>query len=72
MYVEMLIAEMRDRHALAECAEAYTQHVVPLLTTAQGLKAAYLASEEGESLLATCPRLDKPRSRGGLAEQRRP
>jgi len=52
MYVEMLIAEMRDRHALADCAEAYTQHVVPLLTTAQGLEAAYLAGEEGDSLLA--------------------
>ena len=73
MYVEMLIAEMRDRHALAECAEAYTQHVVPLLTTAQGLEAAYLAGEEGDSLLGDRdPRMDVPRSSRNLVERRRP
>src|SRR5437870_9016119 len=48
----MLIAEMRDRSALAECAAAYTEHVVPLLNKAQGLQAAYLAGEEGDSVLA--------------------
>ena|SRR5437899_2562145 len=52
MYLEMLIAEMRDRCALAECAEAYTEHAVPLLNKAQGLQAAYFAGEEGESTLA--------------------
>ena len=52
MIVQMLIAELRDRYALAECLQAYTEHVVPLLAKAQGLRAAYLAAEEGESLLA--------------------
>src|SRR5207247_6793503 len=52
MLVQMLIAEMRDRYALAECLEAYTQNIGPLLAKAQGLQAAYLAGEEGESLLA--------------------
>src|SRR5947208_3185873 len=52
MIVQMLIAEMRDRYALAECLEAYTKNIGPLLAKAQGLHAAYLAGEEGESLLA--------------------
>jgi len=52
MYVEMLIAEMRDRYALAECLEAYAENIAPLLAKAPGLQAAYLAGEEGESLLA--------------------
>ena len=52
MTVQMLITEMRDRYALAECLEAYTERVGPLLTKAQGLHAAYLAGEEGDSTLA--------------------
>ena len=52
MLVQMLIAEMRDRYALAECLEAYTERVGPLLAKAQGLHAAYLAGEEGDSTLA--------------------
>ena len=52
MIVQMLIAEMRDRYALAQCLEAYTEHVGPLLAKAQGLHAAYLAGEEGGSTLA--------------------
>jgi heme-degrading monooxygenase HmoA len=52
MIVQMLIAEMRDRYALAECLQAYTERVGPLLTKAPGLHAAYLAGEEGESTLA--------------------
>ena len=53
MFVQMLvIVEMRDRYALAECLEAYTERVGPLLGKTQGLHAAYLAGEEGESTLA--------------------
>src|SRR5947199_10065073 len=52
MIVQMLIAEMRDRYALAECLEAYTENIGPLLANAQGLHAAYLAGEEGDSTLA--------------------
>jgi len=52
MIVQMLIAERRDRYALAECLETYTEKIGPLLAKAQGLHAAYLAGEEGESLLA--------------------
>ena len=52
MIVQMLIAEMRDRYALAACREAYTERIGPLLAKAQGLHAAYLAGEEGGSLLA--------------------
>jgi heme-degrading monooxygenase HmoA len=53
MIVQMLvIVEMRDRYALAECLEAYTERVGPLLGKTQGLHAAYLAGEEGESTLA--------------------
>src|SRR5437899_6950058 len=53
MTVQMLIiAEMRDRYALAECLQAYTERIGPLLTKAQGLHAAYLAGEEGDSTLA--------------------
>ena len=52
MIVQMLIAEMRDRYALAECLEAYTEKIGPLLAKAQGLHAAYLAGEEGDSTLA--------------------
>ena|SRR2546426_5417025 len=52
MLVQMLIAEMRSREALAECAEAYAQNIRPLLAKAPGLQQAYLAAEEGESLLA--------------------
>src|SRR5437867_7847223 len=52
MIVQMLIAERRDRYALAECLETYTEKIGPLLANAQGLHAAYLAGEEGESLLA--------------------
>ena len=52
MIVQMLIAEMRDRYALAECLEAYAENIAPLLAKAPGLQAAYLAGEEGESLLA--------------------
>jgi len=43
---------MRDRYALAECLQAYTERVGPLLGKTQGLHAAYLAGEEGESTLA--------------------
>ena len=52
MLVQMLIAEMRNHLAFAECAEAYTQNIVPLLAKAPGLQQAYFAGEEGESLLA--------------------
>ena len=52
MIVQMLIAELRDRYALAECLQAYTERIGPLLSKAQGLHAAYLAGEEGDSLLA--------------------
>src|SRR5437667_488157 len=52
MLVQMLIAEMRSREAFAECAEAYVQKIHPLLQKAPGLQQAYLAGEEGESLLA--------------------
>ena len=53
MTVQMLIiVEMRDRYALAECLQAYTERVGPLLGKTQGLHAAYLAGEEGESTLA--------------------
>src|SRR5947209_4074459 len=52
MLVQMLIAEMRNREAFAECAEAYVQKIHPLLQKAPGLQQAYLAGEEGESLLA--------------------
>ena len=52
MIVQMLIAQMRDRYALAECLQSYTERVGPLLTKAQGLHAAYLAGEEGDSTLA--------------------
>src|SRR5437867_6173710 len=52
MIVQMLIAELRDRYALAECLQAYTERVGPLLAKAQGLHAAYLAGEEGDSTLA--------------------
>ena len=52
MIVQMLIAELRDRYALAECLEAYTERVGPLLAKAQGLRAAYLIGEEGDSTLA--------------------
>ena len=52
MIVQMLIAEMRDPYVLAECLEAYTERIGPLLAKAQGLHAAYLAGEEGDSLLA--------------------
>ena len=53
MTVQMLIiVEMRDRYALAECLQAYTERVGPLLGKTQGLLAAYLAGEEGESTLA--------------------
>ena len=52
MIVQMLIAELRDRYALAECLQAYTERIGPLLAKAQGLHAAYLAGEEGGSLLA--------------------
>ena len=52
MLVQMLIAEMRNRLAFAECAKAYTQNIVPLLAKAQGIQQAYFAGEEGESLLA--------------------
>jgi hypothetical protein len=48
----LLIVEMRDRYALAECLQANTEHVGPLLGKTQGLCAAYLAGEEGESTLA--------------------
>ena len=37
---------------LAECLQAYTERVGPLLGKTQGLNAAYLAGEEGESTLA--------------------
>jgi len=53
MTVQMLIiVEMRDRYALAEYLQAYTERVGPLLGKIQGLHAAYLAGEEGGSLLA--------------------
>ena len=52
MIVQMLIAELRDRYALAECLQAYTERIGPLLAKAQGLHAAYLAGEEGDSTLA--------------------
>ena len=52
MIVQMLIAEMHDRYALAECLQAYTERIGPLLSKAQGLRAAYLAGEEGDSTLA--------------------
>ena len=52
MIVQMLIAELRDRYALAECLQAYTERIGPLLSKAQGLHAAYLAGEEGDSTLA--------------------
>ena len=53
MIVQLLIiVEMRDRYALAECLQAYTERVGPLLGKTQGLHAAYLAGEEGESTLA--------------------
>src|SRR2546429_2496399 len=53
MTVQMLIiVEMRDRYALAECLQAYAERVGPLLCKTQGLQAAYLAGEEGESILA--------------------
>jgi len=52
MIVQMLIAEMHDRYALAECLQAYTERIGPLLSKAQGLHAAYLAGEEGDSTLA--------------------
>src|SRR5213594_2190879 len=52
MTVQMLIAELRDRYALAECLQAYTERVGPLLAKAPGLQAAYLAGEEGDSTLA--------------------
>jgi len=72
MIVQMLIAERRDRYALAECLETYTEKIGPLLAKAQGLHAAYLAGEEGESLLAIVyPHVDIPRSSRGLAERRR-
>jgi hypothetical protein len=41
MTVQMLIiVEMRDRYALAECLQAYTERVGPLLGKTQGLHAA--------------------------------
>ena len=53
MIVQMLvIVEMRDRYALAECLQAYAERVGPLLCKTQGLQAAYLAGEAGESTLA--------------------
>ena len=52
MLVQMLIAEMQSREAFAKCAAAYVQHIVPQLEKTEGLQQAYLAGEEGESLLA--------------------
>src|SRR2546425_7564376 len=52
MLVQMLIAEMRNRQAFAECAVTYTENVAPLLAKAPGFQQAYFAGEEGESLLA--------------------
>ena len=58
MTVQMLIiVEMRDRYALAECLQAYTERVGSLLGKIQPLHAAYLAGEEGEP---TLPRLVSP------------
>jgi len=48
---------MRDRYALAECLQAYTERVGSLLGKIQRLHAAYLAGEEGEP---TLPRLVSP------------
>jgi len=46
MIVQMLIiVEMRDRYALAECLQAYAERLGPLLGKTQGLHAAYLAGE---------------------------
>src|SRR5437667_3018758 len=53
MTVQMLIiVEMRDRYVLGECLQVYADSVGPLLGKTQGLHAAYLAGEEGESTLA--------------------
>src|SRR5213594_1434277 len=48
----MLFFGPKNGEHLAECLQAYTERVGPLLGKIQGLHAAYLAGEEGESTLA--------------------
>ena len=60
MYIEMVIAEMRDRQSLMEYEKLFLEEIGPTLTALPGVQSAHVAAKKRSLFLVVHGRLVFP------------